>query len=302
MDEPKMAAFLISHHRPGFYFRVLEEGEVGAGDEITKASDGPERMTVAEMSGLLYLPGHPGDQLQGSLRIQALSPDWKSSLQALLNQASADRTGNAGLTAAAGPPPAWTGFRSLRVTRLDRECAGVISLSFEATDQSRLPAALPGQYLVLKLRPERDAPTILRNYSISSAPDAGIYRVSIKQEVNGTASTFRHNQINAGDVLEVSAPRGGFTLLPGEGPVALLSAGIGATPVLAMLHALVSTRSPREVWWLYGARDGNDHPFVEESRRLLHALTRGRSHIVDSRPVSEDRPGYDYDAPGRLSV
>jgi ferredoxin-NADP reductase/MOSC domain-containing protein YiiM len=304
MDEPKMAALLVLHHRPGFYFRVLEEGEVGAGDEIMKDAVGPERVTVAEIDALLYLPGHPRDQLERSLRIPALSPGWKGSLRALIDQevSGASGTGNTGLTAAAGPPPAWPGFRSLRVARADRESAGVISLSYENTDGSSLPPALPGQFLVLRLRPKPDMPPILRNYSMSGRPDAGTYRVSIKQEVNGLASTFLCNRVSVGDVLEVSAPRGSFTLRPGDGPVVMLSAGIGATPVLAMLHSLVSTASTREVCWLYGARNRNDHPFAKESRGLLKALARSRTYIAYSRPGPEDRPGQDYDASGHLSV
>src|SRR5271169_4889004 len=97
MDEPLMASLLVAHHRPGFYLRVLEEGDVGAGDEITKVADGPERISVADIDALLYLPGHPRDQLESSLRIPALSPGWKSSLQALLDQ-GASQAGNPGLS------------------------------------------------------------------------------------------------------------------------------------------------------------------------------------------------------------
>jgi ferredoxin-NADP reductase/MOSC domain-containing protein YiiM len=304
MDEPQMASLLVSHHRPGFYFRVLEEGEVDAGDEIVKVADGSGGVTVAEIDALLYLPGHPRDQLARSLGIPALSPGWKSSLQALLEAESSGTsgTGNTGLTAAVGPPPAWSGFRPLHVVGIKRESAGVTSLSFEATDGSPLPVALPGQFLVLRLRPTGNTPPILRNYSISGSPGKGAYRVSIKQEVNGLASTFLSNQVSVGDVLEASAPRGTFTLQPCDGPVVLMSAGIGATPVLAMLHSLVSTNSSREVWWLYGARNRSDHPFAQEARSLLDALADSRSYIVYSRPRPEDRLGEDYDAPGRLGI
>jgi ferredoxin-NADP reductase/MOSC domain-containing protein YiiM/ferredoxin len=301
MDEPRMAALLVSHHRPGFYFRVLEEGGVGAGDEITKVAAGSERVTVANIDALLYMPGHSRDQLESALRIPALSVGWKRSLQALLDR-EASEAGNPGLTASAGPPPAWSGFRSLRVARVDRETASVISISFEQLDKSPLPAPLPGQFLVLRLRIRPDGPLLLRTYSLSGEPGAGVYRVSIKREVNGIASSFLHNHVNAGEVLEVSAPRGAFTLRPGDGPVVLLSAGIGATPVLAMLHALSSNRSNREVWWLYGARNRNEHSFASESRDLIGALEGGRSHIVYSRPEPEDQVGVDYDSSGHLSM
>ena len=301
MSEPAMAALLVSHHRPGFYLRVLEEGEVGAGDEILKVSDGPERVTVADIDALLYLPGHSREKLESSLRIPALSPGWKSSFEALLNQ-DVSNAGNPGLADSAGLPPAWPGFRPLRVAKVDRESSNVISLFFVGLDESPLPAALPGQFLVVRLRTTPDAAPLLRNYSMSGAPGAKAYRVSVKHEPNGAGSSFLHSQVHAGDVLEVSAPRGTFTLRPGDAPVVLASAGIGATPVIAMLHSLASAGSTREVWWLYGARNGTQHPFAKESRELLQALVRGQSHIVYSKPDAEDQIGLHYDSAGHLDV
>jgi ferredoxin-NADP reductase/MOSC domain-containing protein YiiM/ferredoxin len=304
MNEPKIPALLVSHHRPGFYFRVLEEGEVGAGDEIVKIAEGPERFTVADIDALLYLPGHRADQLQRALRIPALSPGWKGSFEALIAQETGDAeaSGNRGLSRAAGAPPAWSGFRTLRAARVERESESVVSLTLESQDGARLPPALPGQFLVLRLGPSSNMPSFLRNYSISGAPDAGTYRISVKQETNGKGSTFLDTQVRSGDLLEVSAPRGSFTLQPGEGPVVLLSAGIGATPVLAMLHALAASRSPREVWWLYGAQNAAEHPFAREARDLVASLPHVRSFIAYSKPAPEDRLGEDYDAPGRLSL
>src|SRR5262249_49346049 len=108
MDEPQMAALLTSSGKPGFYFRVLQEGEVEAGDEIVKVADGPERMTVAEINALLYLPGHSRQQLERALRIPALSNGWRGSFQALLQQelSGGPLTGNPGL-ATGGGAPAW---------------------------------------------------------------------------------------------------------------------------------------------------------------------------------------------------
>jgi ferredoxin-NADP reductase/MOSC domain-containing protein YiiM len=303
MDEPRMAALLVSNHRPGFYMRVLEEGEVGSGDEIVKVADGPERATVAEIDALLYLPGHSRELLERSLRIPALSPGWKDSFKALLEQETNQAaTGNAGLTGPAAPPPAWQGFRSLRVARVERESTSVISLSFESADENPLPAPLPGQFLVLKFRPAPDAAPISRSYSMSGAPEPGTYRVSIKQEIDGLGSTFLCNHVKVGDALEVSAPRGNFTLLTGERPVVLLGAGIGSTPLLAMLHELASKASHREVWWIYGSRNRDEHPFATESRALIKSLPLGHVYVCYSRPSAGDRLGQDYDAPGRLGL
>lgn len=301
MAEPAMASLLVSHHRPGFYFRVLEEGDVGAGDDITKVADGPEHITVADVDALLYLPNPSRDLLDRSLRVPALSTGWKTSLKSIAERKPSE-TGNPGLKSSAGPPPAWPGFRPLRVARVDPESSNVVSLSLEQTDGVALPAALPGQFLVLRLRTTPVGPLLLRNYSMSGVPGGGMYRVSVKHEVNGAVSSFIHSHVHAGDVLEASAPRGGFTLQSGDAPVVLLSAGIGATPVLAMLHSLSAAASRREVWWIYGARNRTEHPFAKESRGLLKTLVNGRSHIAYSKPDPEDRAGVDYDSAGHVDA
>src|SRR5260370_8304795 len=304
MDEPQMAALMVAHHRPGFYFRVLEEGEVGAGDEIVKVADGPEQMSVAEMDALLYLPEHTPEQLERALRIPALSEGWRGSFQVILQNKMSEspEPGTPGLAPPSGPPPAWPGFRPLRVSRIERESVSVVTLTLVPADGRPLVAALPGQFVILRMQPEPNGPVLLRNYSLSDLPSADHYQVSIKLEVNGAASTYLHNQVRAGDLLDVAAPRGNFTLQPGDKPVVLLSAGVGATPVLAMLHSLAAEISPREVWWLFGARNGEDHPLPQESRNLVKALPRGKSFIAYSRPGSRDRPGVDFDASGRITV
>src|SRR5438128_8896410 len=304
MNEPQMPTLLVAHQKSGFYLRVLHEGEVEAGDEIVKVADGPERMAVAEIDGMLYLGSHSREQLERALRLPALSPGWRTSFQALLEQALTGKTagGNPGLAPASSPPPAWQGFRPLRVSQMERESRSIVSLVLVSADERPLAAALPGQFVVLRLRPRPDGAPLLRNYSLSDTPGAVHYRVSVKQEVNGAASTYVHNQVHVGDVLEVSAPRGTFTFRQSLRPVVLLSAGVGATPVLAMLHALAAEASPREVWWLFGARNRDEHPFAQESRRSLQSLLHSRSYILYSRPGPQDQPGQDFDAPGHLSV
>src|ERR1700757_4865744 len=170
MDEPQMAALMAAHHRPGFYFRVLEEGEVGAGDEIVKVADGPEQMSVAEIDALLYLPGHTPEQLERALRIPALSEGWRGSFQAILQNKTNEspEPGNPGLAPPSGPPPAWPGFRPLRVSRIERESAGVVSLTLVPADGRPLVAALPGQFVILRMLPEPKGPVLLRNYSLSN--------------------------------------------------------------------------------------------------------------------------------------
>ncbi len=304
MNEPQMAALLVSHGRPGFYLRVLEEGEVGDGDEIMKVKAGPEQVTVAEINALLYLPGHPASGLERALRIPALSAGWRSSLEALLDRERKGNraTGNPGLGPPMGPPPAWQGFRSLRVSRKLPESSNVTSLVLEPADGEPLTAAPAGQFIVLRLRPGPEGSTLLRSYSLSGAPSEDRYRISIKREPHGTAGAYIDTQVQAGDMLDVSAPRGSFTLRQGERPVVLVSAGIGATPVLAMLHALAAEQTRRQIWWIHGARNGSEHPFAAEVRELLKTLPGSRSHIRYSAPKPTDRPTVDFDRSGRVGV
>jgi len=123
----------------------------------------------------------------------------------------------------------------------------------------------------------------------------------VKIEPNGVAGTYLRDHVRVGDALDVSAPRGSFILQSGERPVVLLSAGIGVTPVLAMLHALAAARSTRQVLWVHAARDGQHHPFVAEVRRLMLALPHGRSFVCYSRPDSHDKMGENFDVAGHLS-
>ncbi len=305
MENAQMPALVVSHRRPGFYFRVIEEGDVSAGDEIVKISDGPEQITVAEISALLYLPDHSPDKLERALRIPALSPGWKNSLQALLS-ASRDgkQTGNAGLFGSPSAPLAWQGFRRLKVVASTQESEDVRSFTLAAEDGSRLPDALPGQYIVVKLPRQPNTPALMRNYSLSGPSGTGRYRIGVKREPKGLASNYLHAHIRAGDILEASAPRGTFTLAAGNGPVVLLSAGVGITPVLAMLHASVAAEkaAPRDIWWVHGARDRAHHSFANEVQGLVRSLPSVHSTVVYSRPGANDQRGRDYDADGHLDL
>ncbi|MGZ6094612.1 MAG: MOSC domain-containing protein, partial [Polyangiales bacterium] len=299
MNHPRMPALLTASGRPGFYFRVIEEGEVGAGDSIVKIAEGEERMSVAEINALLYMPGHPREGLERALRISALSKGWRGSFEALLSNPQG--SGNAGLAPAIAKAAA-PGFTPLRVERIVRECEGVLSLTFVSPDRRPLAVPLPGQFVVLRLKPNSGGPPIFRSYSLSGRPSSDQWRVSVKVEPHGVGGHYIHQHVRVGDVVDVSSPRGAFVLGEGLDPVVMMSAGIGATPVLAMLHALAAAASKRDVWWLYGARNRDGHPFGTEAHNLVSALARGRSHVVYSRPSATDQPGKDFDDTGHLGI
>ncbi len=302
MGEPQLPALLVSHRRPGFYLRVLREGLVEAGDVVVQVHADPAQMTVADVDALLYLPGRDPALVEKALRLPALSPGWRGSFEAL---AAADgaTAGNVGLNdAAGGPPAAWAGFRPHEVVNVVHETSTVVSLHLAAIDGRALPPALPGQSVALQFPAGDGAKPTSRNYSLSGPPSSAEYRVSIKREVDGVVSSFVHSQVRAGTIVSMSAPRGRFTLEPAESPVVLVSAGIGATPVLAMLHALAGQRSIREVWWVHGSRNGSEHPFAAEVRRVLAGLPNAHAVICYSAPRATDQRGRDYTHRGRLTA
>jgi ferredoxin-NADP reductase/MOSC domain-containing protein YiiM len=295
LGEPQMAALLVSHHRPGFYMRVITEGPVRAGDQIVKTRAGPRSLTVADTDALLYLPNPDRARVRDATQIPALSSGWQQSFSDLLAG-----TAGGGLVAPASPgTPAWAGFRPLKVTTVVRESRLVSSIFLESTDGTPLPAAKAGQYVTLRL-PGAGEPAPVRSYSLSSAPGATTYRISVKHEDKGVASSYLTRSLQPGTILDAAAPRGEFVLDRGTGPVLLISAGIGVTPVLSMLHQLAADNSTREVWWLHGARRPEEHDLAAEAQALLASLSRAHAHLFYSAATPTERHRM-HAAAGRLS-
>ncbi|MFB7446607.1 MOSC domain-containing protein [Streptomyces mirabilis] len=279
LNEPRMASLLVAHHRPGFYLRVITEGRVRAGDPITRTRTGRGSLSVADTDALLYLPDPDQARLRTALTIEALSPGWQQSFQEMSHRLDQP-------PAPAPAAPGWRGFKRLRVTQVVPESPTVSSFLLRPIDSQALPPAAPGQYLTVRI-PEEGRPDLVRSYSLSSAPGAAEYRISVKREDRGKVSTYLHTHLRTGDVIQAAAPRGTFVLADDHTPVALFSAGIGVTPVLAMLHQLALEHSSRAVWWVHTARDPGQQPFAEEARQLLARLPHARVFIYYTAPDLE---------------
>ena len=290
LDEPDMPNLLVSQHRPGFYLRVIAEGHVCAGDAIVRTRRGPHELSVADVDALLYLPDRNMEQLRKIVDVPALSPGWQQSFREML---AAGGDASAAIAPPVGTEPGWHGFRRLRVTSTTPESVDVLSIHLDAADGDGLPTPLPGQYLTLKV-PDAGDPPPVRNYSLSADPTATGYRISVKRE--GQVSSWLHANLREGSVLDVAAPRGDFYLSDATTPVALISAGVGITPVLAMLHALASGRSPRDVHWVHTTRDANSHAFATEVDDLLARLPHAHRHVfytagnVNGADITRGRP------------
>jgi ferredoxin-NADP reductase/MOSC domain-containing protein YiiM len=276
---PEMPNLLVSQHRPGFYFRVITEGLVRAGDDIVLTRRGHHELSVADVDALLYLPGRDMDLLRKIVEVPALSPGWQQSFRDML---VADEKASAPTQLPIATSPGWRGFRRLRVTGTHLESQVVMSIRLEADDAGALPTPLPGQYLTVKI-PGAGDPAPMRSYSLSGDPAAGYYRISVKREDHGQVSRWLHSHASNGLIIESAAPRGDFYLVDDTGPVILVSAGIGATPVMAMAHALAAAKSPRQIWWLYTTQSTATHAFAAEIAALLDALPDTHQRVFYTR-------------------
>ncbi|MDT5017264.1 MAG: hypothetical protein QOD39_3424 [Mycobacterium sp.] len=280
LGEPDMPSLLVAHHRPGFYFRVINEGHVQAGDDIVRTRRGRHQISVADIDALLYLPDRNVDLLGKAVDMPALSPGWRQSFVDLL----AAQNGSAvASTPPVGVDPGWSGFRRMRVVQTHHESAAVMSIDLEAPDAASLPTPRPGQFLTVRVAGAGD-PAPLRSYSLSGAPAVDRYRISVKREEHGLVSAWLHDHVGSGATIDVAAPRGDFWLTDETNPVVLLSAGIGATPVLAMLHSLAVAHSGREIWWLHTTRNVAAHAFADEVTALIAALPHARQRVFYTAP------------------
>ena len=174
----------------------------------------------------------------------------------------------------------------------------VESIELAADDGQPLPAALAGQYLTLRITGAAEPPPV-RTYSLSSAPGAATYRISVKCE--GLASGYLHATLRPGALLDVAAPRGQFVLDDEDGPVVLLSAGVGVTPLMAMLHRLAGEGSEREVWWVHAARRPSEHALAAEAHDLLASLPHAHEHVFYSAATADEVAAAGA-LPGRVSA
>jgi len=208
---------------------------------------------------------------------------------------------------------AWAGYRTFIVDRKEPECETITSFYLVPEDGGELPAYRPGQFLGFALDvPGRMTP-VIRSYTISDSPArAGYYRLSIKREAGpadqpdvppGVSSNFFHDHVNVGSTLQVRAPSGDFVVRPeGKGPVVLLSGGVGCTPMISMLNAIVDAGAGRDVWFVHGTRNGREHAFGAQVRKIAAEHENVRVHICYSQPNANDVLGTDYDAEGHVSV
>lgn len=290
---------ILQSGRPGFYFRVLEEGEIGAGDIIEKVYDDPVGMSIVEVNDLLYFDKDNTDGARKALGVKALSPGWRTSFEDRLAKAQvSEKTQEK--------------YRTFIVKNKVPESENITSFYLEPGDGKPLEPFMPGQFLPLKLDIPGQYKPVYRTYSISERPNPDHYRLTIKREppppdrpdlYPGVSSNYFHDQVGPGTKLLAISPRGKFFLDPkGEGPVVLLSAGVGLTPLVSMLNAIVESGVKRPTWFIHGARNSLEHAMGSHVRAVPKENENIRVHIRYSKPLPADIKGRDYDDKGHVDI
>ena len=290
---------ILKSGRLGFYFRVLEEGDVGAGDTIERIKVDPIGMPILEVNKLMYYDKDNLDGARKSLRVEALSPGWRSTFEGRLAKAKLST-------------PVQEKLRTFVVNRKVPESETVTSFYLVPEDDKPLAHFLPGQFLPLKLEIPGQYKPVLRTYSLSDSPNRDYYRLSIKRELAppdrpdlypGVSSNYFHDAVEPGSKLFAMSPTGKFFLDPhGETPVVLLSAGVGLTPLVSMLNAIVDTGSDRATWFIHGSRNGREHALGAHVRRVAEEYSNVQLHIRYSRPLPEDSAGRGYEDEGHVDI
>jgi ferredoxin-NADP reductase len=207
----------------------------------------------------------------------------------------------------------WNGFRKFRVAKKLLECKDVYSFYLAPHDGKKIPAFRPGQYLTFQLTIPNQNKPVIRCYSISDAPrQDNQFRVTIKRALPprdavgapaGLASTYFADHLQEGDIVDVKAPGGVFFLdLQRSTPVVLISGGVGITPMLSMLNALINAGSKREIWFFHGARNSSEHIQKEYLERIASQHENVHLFVSYSCPQPDDVEGKDYQHKGYFSV
>jgi nitric oxide dioxygenase len=195
----------------------------------------------------------------------------------------------------------WSGWRDFRIEEIVRESSVISSFILRPCDGDAVIRHKPGQYLTFWLEIPGHPP-VKRNYSVSNAPNGEFYRISVKREPQGLASGWLHDHAKAGTVLKVAPPAGEF-FLEGEPvrPVVLLSGGVGLTPLMAMLEALVANDTDVPVHYVHGTHDRSTHAMRQHVRDLAADAANLKVSVFHQNPLEDETPGHDYDHSGIIT-
>jgi MOSC domain-containing protein YiiM/ferredoxin-NADP reductase len=290
--DQRIAPRMIREGRTGWYFRVIQEGHLAAGDQVELLDRRHEEWSIKRINQGAYDRSVTEDELRVIAALPELSAAWRNQTVSAANSLSSKKSASK--------------FRAFELSDVFVESRSIRSLTFTPVDGENVPLHEPGQHVQIRLTSPGSKELSVRRYTISSAPNGKNLRISVKLEDKGRISSLLH-QLKPGDQIEISRPQGRFVLAREAGrPVALISAGVGITPMISMLHAAVTQDGrypfvPR-ILFLHGARSGAEHAFAEQVRVSLTKHPKVISKIFYSQPTHEDWANGTFDHDGRMSL
>jgi len=283
--------------RTGVYFGVLQPGIVKPGDQLRVLERATDSFTVPEVARLIFGDDPPDDErLERALALPTLSATAALALRTKLYRVR---------DLAQTKHHRWTGWRRFVIDGVNNDAAEILSFRLRAIDGAPLAGFRAGQFLTVRLPQVAGQSETIRTWSCSDyAREPASYRISVKREANGRASQWLHENARAGMELDVRAPSGRFVLdRSGFKPVVLIAAGIGVTPLLAMLKAhLERGDEAPPLYFVHCVRNRRHQPFRDEIDKLIAQRASFHAHYVYSAPEEGDRSGVDYHQAGRFSA
>ena len=283
--------------RLGFFCNVMDEGAMSAGDPIELVHREADPYPLTEFARVTFLEPRDAEGLRRMLACPVLVPEWRIRVERTLRRA----------LGAEG----WSDYRPLDVVRRHAENLDTVSLDLEDPAGETLPDFVAGQFVTLRLDVPGETDPVVRTYTINGRSASGRgYSIAVKRiiggdrngSMTGIGSSYVNSTVREGDALMALPPRGLFMVEPGSRPIALLSAGIGVTPMAAMLEQLESCPLGRQVYFIHGARSGREHVLDARVRELTTGSQLLRRFVKYSQPSSDDLEGRDFDAAGRVTV
>ncbi|CAI1087237.1 NO-inducible flavohemoprotein [Serratia grimesii] len=205
--------------------------------------------------------------------------------------------------ASAAADGGWRDLRAFRIVKKQPQSDVICSFVLAPVDGGRVIDFKPGQYLAVYIKHDSMENQEIRQYSLTTSPNGEYYRIAVKREDQGKVSNFLHQQAKEGDVIYIAPPHGDFFLdAQPDTPVALISAGVGQTPMLGMLNTLHDNQHPADIHWLHAAENGSVHAFADEVADIAQRMPNLRRHVWYNQPGADDVEGRDYQSRGLMNL
>lgn len=287
----RLPRHLVETGRCGWYYRVLQTGIIAPDDEARLIERPHPDWTIRRLNDISISANVDLGELEALAVLPELAGNWRTQVRAMAASIEAARKSGT--------------FRPHRVVAIQDESRTIKTFQFAPADGGGIATAVPGQHVVLRLPPDGEGRQRLRSYSLSGVANAQHIQISVKRQATGGVSQSLHDELRVGDAVDVLGPRGNFTLvITSDTPLVLISAGVGITPMMPMLHAATTNNGgkivPRSVLFLHGARNSAEQAFGGQINDVASRHPAVRRHVRFSQPLPSDEIGNSHDSGGRI--